>query len=157
MGQEQGVKRSEGLAAEAMARFLTIHRYLTRYSRHMMCDLGVSGRKLAALRFIQAQGRATVGDIAAHLAVRYSSASEMINKLEESGLAARTRGEEDSRVVWIELTDEGRELVETAPLGGLGLLRERLKGLEEEELAFLNEAFRRMAELIDLELPDVGS
>lgn len=50
-----------------------------------------------------------VSDIAAHLGIRLSSATNLLDRLEAKKLLRRTPDPEDRRVVWCHLTDLGQE------------------------------------------------
>ena len=137
--------------SEVMARFLQIHRYLSRYSRRIMRDLHISGRTLAALRYLENSGEATIGQLSRYLYVRSSSVSEMVSKMEGRELVRRVRCQHDNRVVKVSLTDVGRDVVARAPLAGFGLLRERVAALDEGELVYIGSALDRIAGLLDLD------
>lgn len=51
------------------------------------------------------------GEIARRLTISAASATALVDRLVEAGMFARTRGE-DRRVVWISLTEAGRDLIE---------------------------------------------
>jgi DNA-binding MarR family transcriptional regulator len=62
---------------------------------------------LLAIRAAQEPAGPTVGALAEHLMIRHHSAVGLIDRLEERGLVARARGEEDRRQVRMHLTPEG--------------------------------------------------
>lgn len=138
-------------ATAIVARFLEIYRYLNQYSRRVEKDFGISGRKLAALRYLAEAGDATIGGLGDYLHVNASSASELVSKLEDRGLVQRARSIEDSRIVWVSLTSKGREIVARAPLAGVGLMRERLKTLSDAERMSIAEALEKLADLLGVE------
>ena len=53
------------------------------------------------------QGECTVTDIANHLEITLSAVTSLVDKLCNAGLVARFRSEEDRRVVYLKLTEEG--------------------------------------------------
>jgi len=61
-----------------------------------------------------AEGQLTPGLLGALLLQVPHSISGLLNRLEDRGLITRTHDRMDRRVVWISLTDEGRELAERA-------------------------------------------
>ena len=141
-----------GIAPSAvMARFIQIHRHLSRYSRRVMEDFGISGRTLAALRYLKTSGEATIGQLSQHLVIRNSSASEMVTKMEDRGLVQRVRCQVDNRVVKVSLTPGGEDILARAPLEGFGLLRDRLASLEADELLQIGSVLDRIAELLNLD------
>jgi DNA-binding MarR family transcriptional regulator len=133
-----------------VALFLRIHRSLSRNSRQVHDEYGISGRKLAALRYLDTAGEATIGELSEHLYVRNSSTSQMVSKLERKGFVQRARSERDNRVVKVSLTPDGQRLVERAPLSGIGLLRKRLQDVPPTELTEIEGVLRRLADLMDI-------
>jgi DNA-binding MarR family transcriptional regulator len=75
----------------------------------------------------------------------------MVADLEKVGYVRRTRSQSDNRVVLVELTPEGEHIVQNAPLGGISLLRERLKGLSPDRLSVINEALTDLVQLLEIE------
>jgi len=72
----------------------------------------LSGAGLNALRLIARSGPIAGTEVARRLGVDQSTASRQIRPLEEGGLVARTADEADRRVAWLEVTDEGRAVLE---------------------------------------------
>jgi DNA-binding MarR family transcriptional regulator len=132
-------------------KFLTIYRYLRTYSRQMHSE-GLSGRKIATLRHLLETEPLTVGQIRDYLYISDSTTSELVAKLEEAGCVQRARSEEDNRVVLVSLTSAGREFAQSAPLGGIPLLRERFKALPAERLALIDEALAEIIDLLEIEI-----
>ena len=139
----------QALAAETMHKFLRINRYLRRYARQVN-DYGIAPKKLSVLRFLLEQESATVGQVQEYLYNSASAASTLVSHLEEAGYVTRTRSPEDNRVVIVELTEAGRRLAESAPIGGLILLRRRLRDLPPDELSQIDQALDHIAELMEV-------
>ena len=74
----------------------------------------------------------------------------MIAQLEEVGYVTRTRSEQDNRVVIVELTPAGRELVQKMSPGGILLLRQRLHDLPAARLQLLDEALAEIMRLMEV-------
>lgn len=139
----------EEVASEVFHRFLRILRFLRQHALQMNSQ-GISPRNYAALRFLLESGPATVGRIQAHFHKSPSTTSAMIAQLEEQGYLSRTRSSEDNRVVIVELTPAGRDIAEQTQLGGLPLLRHRLRRLPHERLASLDRALIEITDLMDI-------
>lgn len=137
-------------ALNVIQKFLTLYRYIRRYARKTQCE-GVRGRELAILRQLHEVGPLTIGQISGYLFVSTSSASELVTRMEEAGYVARRRSTEDCRVVFVELTPEGRQLAETTPLGGIPLLRERIKALPPERLQLIDNAFSSLIQIMEID------
>lgn len=137
------------VADDALHKFLLIYRHLRQTARNVDSD-GIRPRQLAALRFIQEHGSATVGEIQEYLYTSLSTASTLITQLEDAGHVERTRSKKDNRVVIIQLTATGSILAETTPVAGIGLLRRRLPTLPEERLLQINEALADIMQLMEV-------
>ncbi|MFC7494964.1 MULTISPECIES: MarR family winged helix-turn-helix transcriptional regulator [unclassified Nocardioides] len=97
-------------------------------------EVTVSQHRLLVL--LAAHGPQSVGDIAELLGVNPSNASRHCDRLERLGLVARARSSDDGRVVQIELTGDGRRV---------------LDAVTEQRRADLRQVLYRMA------LPDVSA
>ena len=139
-----------GLYSDTVHQFLKLHRYLRKYARHVR-EGGISGRKMSALRYVLETGPRTIGQLGAYHYISDSSASEMVGQLEELGYVTRTRSEEDNRVVLVDLTQAGRKFAQDAPLGGIPLLRERLKTLPPRRLTVISDALTDLVELLEID------
>jgi DNA-binding MarR family transcriptional regulator len=142
--------RDKILYTETIHRFLTVYRYLRRYSRQMQ-EEGISGRKIAALRYLLEAGPCTVGQLGHYLYISDSSTSQLIAHLEQAGYVTRVRSKEDNRVVIVSLTRAGHEIAQATHLGGVPLLRERLKTLPTERLIRIHAAMADLMDLLEIE------
>jgi DNA-binding MarR family transcriptional regulator len=138
----------EAAQAETVRNFLTLFRRLRRYSRQVHGE-GLSGRKVAALRYLLDAGPLTIGQLRDYLFISDSSTSELVARLVERGFVTRSRSQTDNRVVLVTLTPAGRKVASQIPLGGIPLLRERLKTLPAERLALVNEATSELLQLLE--------
>lgn len=144
------VEISPVAAQETMAKFLTLYRYLRRYSRQMH-EEGISGRKIAMLRHLNESGPLPVGQLSNYLCIGDSSTSALIDWLEDRGYATRSRSRVDHRVVLVDVTPAGRELAGRTPPGGIPLLREALRKLPQHRLAVVHEAMAILVEILEIE------
>lgn len=135
---------------ETLHSFLKFFRYLRRYSRQIHHS-GQSGRQLSTLRYLLDNGPVTMGHLSDYLYITVSSTTELVAKLEEAGLAARTRSKRDNRVVEVALTHAGSRLAKATELGGIPLLRERLESLSADELGEVRRVFERLNDLLGVE------
>lgn len=91
-----------------------------------------------------------MGSLSRFLYINESSTSELVAKLEECGLVTRARSARDNRVVLVGLTPEGRRFAGETEIGGVPLLREKLKSLSPRQLKAIHESFRLLAGLLGL-------
>ncbi|MFB7122213.1 MarR family transcriptional regulator [Kitasatospora xanthocidica] len=91
---------------------------------------GIVTSQFEFLRHLRDHPRARVADLAAEFAVGIGSTSKGVDRLERQGWVARVPNPSDRRSSLLELTDEGRELVDTAE----GTFTERLAELTADAL-----------------------
>ena len=137
------------LFTETMHAFLGLYRYLRRHSRQMQ-EQGLSGREVAALRYLRESGPRTMGQLRDYLYISDSSTSELIGNMERAGVVARARSEADSRVVLVSLTPAGQETADKTTLEGIPLLREKLKALPPKRLVAIRAALAELQELLEI-------
>ena len=91
----------------------------------------------------------TIGQLRDYLFISDSSTSELVARLVKRGFVTRSRSQTDHRVVLVALTPAGRRIASQIPLGGIPLLRERLKTLPRERLALIDEATSELLQLLE--------
>lgn len=137
------------LASEVLHKFLRIYRHLRQHHRQMD-QFGVMPRHAAVLRFLATHGPATVGDIQSYLYTSPSTASNVISQLEDAGRVTRARSSDDHRVVIVTITEAGQAIADRAPVGGIGLLRQRLGDLPDERLQLMDESLAEIMRLMEV-------
>jgi DNA-binding MarR family transcriptional regulator len=144
---------NRSLALETIRKFLQLYRYVRSYGRKVQAA-GLRGREFSILRYLL-EGPLKMGEICDYMFISASSTSEMISRMEDAGYVQRRRCKTDNRVVYVELTDTGRELADRTPLGGIPLLRERVRKLPFERLALVNDALTELINLLGVEPENV--
>jgi DNA-binding MarR family transcriptional regulator len=144
-----GTAQGETPHLDTIHKFLTLYRYLRKYSRRLH-EQGISGRTVAALRYLLEAGPVTIGQLRDYLYISHSTTSELVARMAKMGYVTRTRSEADNRVVFVDLTPSGREIADQTSLGGIPLLREKLKSLPPERLAAIDEAMAEMLRLLEI-------
>ncbi|HEY3062795.1 MAG TPA: MarR family transcriptional regulator [Chloroflexota bacterium] len=84
--------------------------HLLRRLRRTDPQTGVSAAQLSALSILMS-GKHSLGDLAAAEQVQPPTMSRLVRELERAGLVTRTRDRDDARVVWIEWTAHGRQVL----------------------------------------------
>lgn len=121
---------------------------------------GLSMPQVSALMRLYYGGLCGVTDIAEHLDVTSAAASQMIDRLVQHGLVARSTAPTDRRIKQIELTPAGRKLVEDSVEARVQWLAQLTTVLPAEEQAaiataldLLTDAARRLDPDIRLDQP----
>lgn len=116
-------------------------------------QLGVTGTELWAMWELQQNPSQRVSDLAARLSVRQSTVSNLIERLENLGLATRVREDADRRVVRLKLTAEGRKTLRRAPAPARGVLPDALEQLTQADLERLRDALGMLLSQIATRVP----
>ncbi len=136
-------------ADQVFHQFLDLMRFHRQYARQIIDEQGIKPRDLSVLRFFQETGPATVGQAQTYLHKSASTTSALIAGLEKDGYVTRTRSTEDNRVVIVELTEAGHNLIATTPLGGLPLLRRNMRRLSDERLREINDVLVEIMNMME--------
>ena len=89
--------------------------------------------KLRALALIGESGGLRIGELADRVGVDDTTATRMVDRLEEVGMARRHGAEGDRRAILVELTPEGQELVAGVSEQRLLFFCDVLEALEPQE------------------------
>jgi DNA-binding MarR family transcriptional regulator len=111
---------------------------VTRRDLHL--PLGAS--TLAALRTVADDGPLRTGDLARHEGVAAPTLSRIVATLEGDGLVRREPDPLDRRVMWLEATAAGRELLDEVTAARARVFAERVARLSPEQS-------RRLADALD--------
>jgi len=122
---------------------------LQTYSQDVRHAYGLTGPQLWALKTLQHNGRMSTGGLAAALAVHQSSASILIDRLDNRGLVRRTRGRRDHRFVDVELTKRGAALAADAPEAAQGRLLHALEAMPAREVRRIKHAVTRLVQAME--------
>ncbi|WP_206916766.1 MarR family winged helix-turn-helix transcriptional regulator [Alicyclobacillus suci] len=100
------------------------------------------------LTTLTTQGPCTIGQLAERLDVRPSTMSTMIDRLELAKLVRRTTSHEDARVKIVELTDEGKAIVESVRSAIMKELADSFTQLTEEEQMTFSRLVAKLSDIL---------
>ncbi|OZD68864.1 MarR family transcriptional regulator [Rhodococcus sp. 05-340-1] len=142
--------------ASALEVFGRLHRVFMRYQTHLNETFSRHGINaaafdiLAALRRHGAPYRLTAGALADTSLITTGGISLRIDRLEKSGLVVRERDEDDRRVVYVQLTDDGRHLVEAVAADHFAAEDALLVALTATERRQLGQLLSRLERSLDV-------
>lgn len=93
-------------------------------------------------------GPATVSEVAEHMGVSLSAITSMSDRLAKTGYITRKRSDDDRRLVWLELTESGGEVLAEAIKKRREVVYGFLGRLPEEDLAALHIIYTKLLDLI---------
>jgi DNA-binding MarR family transcriptional regulator len=149
--KRQGRKVEPGTEALAAARILgkKLHATMERWAERF----GLSeGRFQILVRLKhQASGRFTMGELAEMLDVTPRTVTGLVDNLVRDGLVKRVDDPNDRRSVYAELTDQGRERIETLWRETAGVQVALTQGLKDSELIQLRHLCLRLIQAMGVE------
>jgi DNA-binding MarR family transcriptional regulator len=100
------------------------------------------------LRYINQVGTCTSSELAEVFDVQKSAITAIIQRLWEKGLIQRTRDEKDRRVVYLTLTDKGKELYDKAEERIYRLVESLLTQFDQSEIQQFIETFEKLNQVL---------
>lgn len=119
-------------ALETLKLFRIIFKSANRHFHEIEKMAGIGGASLWALAEIAEGASMTVTDLSAKMSIHQSTTSNLLDKLSEMGYVNRKRSTTDRRVVYLEVTAKGQEVLARAPLPHRGILPDALMRLNPE-------------------------
>lgn len=117
---------------------------LTQTLDRALAELDVTTAQMGIILRLFHGVAATAADLSCGMVVDAGGMTRMIDRLEEKDLIKRTRSKEDRRVVLIELTDKGRQLVDKLVPIVCDAMNHHLRGFSATEIAQFKDFLRRM-------------
>jgi DNA-binding MarR family transcriptional regulator len=121
---------------------------LARELRKETEQLGVTSRQVTLLWLIRLSPGLSLRELAAEEGISAPALSGHVDRLEKAGLIARTRDEADRRRVGLTLTEEGDKLLRRVRARRTTWLADRLRGLDDDEIAALGRAIEPLGRLL---------
>lgn len=108
-------------------------------------SMALTVQEFRSLEFLASAEPRKTKELAAYLGLAVNSVTDVVDALEQRGLARRRRDDTDRRVVRVELTEAGRAAAETVARGHLDIYRTYLSALTAEEQETLLALYRKIA------------
>ncbi len=109
---------------------------------------GLTGPQLWAIKTIAQGAPIMVSEIAARMHLHPATVVGILDRLEIRGLVQRVRSKEDRRVVRVELTTSGQDLVRKSPEVAQGLLVSGLEKLNTSNLKTISASLDQMVDIL---------
>lgn len=111
--------------------------------------IGFTGPQFFILMLLSKQERWMVTELAERMYVKPSAITVMIDRLHQSGLVARERDENDRRIVFIRITDQGRQALQQAGDKRTQIIMKYLQHLTPDELESLANIYEKLAKIVN--------
>lgn len=134
--------------AEIIDDLRRVFQVVNEFSKIAERDTGLTGPQLWAIKVISQWGPIRVSDLARRMYLHPTTVVGILDRLEKHNLVSRTRSTTDRRVVEVDLTAQGRELVEKAPEVAQGLLVKGLELLPGDRLNYIAGALHDLVSIL---------
>jgi DNA-binding MarR family transcriptional regulator len=108
----------------------------------------ISYGQYKVISVIHNQGPISVGNLGRYVGSAQSTTSEMVARLTKAGLVTKVRGPYDGRVVMVELTDQGRQLMKRRRKRVKEAYQNLFSKLSDGEQESLVEALRKLNDIL---------
>jgi MarR family transcriptional regulator, organic hydroperoxide resistance regulator len=140
--------------SEIMDNIRRVFQVVNDKSKQAKRESGITGPQLWAIKIIGDLSPVRVSDLAARMYLNPSTVVGILDRLESRGLVQRNRADDDRRVVRVQLTDAGKELLIRAPEVASGLLVNGLETLTFKELKGIETGLDKLVSILGAqELP----
>jgi MarR family transcriptional regulator, 2-MHQ and catechol-resistance regulon repressor len=110
------------------------YRSMLERARRDIEGRGLGMSEFAVLEALYHKGAMPLGRVSELILLTSGSTTYIADKLEKRGLIVRRSGQEDRRVVYAEITDAGRALIERIFPGHAAAMRDAMSGLDPAEM-----------------------
>lgn len=128
------MKKKASVIADIIDNLRRVFQVVNEQSKKAEFSTGLTGPQLWAIKVIAESGPIRVSDLAGKMYIHPATVVGILDRLEAHGLVIRVRSKDDRRVVKVDLTDSGHELVSKAPQVAQGLLVAGLEVLSGKDL-----------------------
>lgn len=113
---------------------------------HWMSENDLSRSQIGALMRLHYQGRCPVSGIGTDLGITTPAASQLVDRLVQMGLLARTADPSDRRVKMVTLSEDGQELIREGMQARMGWMEDIAAALSEADKTEITKALQKLVE-----------
>ena len=135
--------------SETMQSLRRIIKSLQDYSQTVYSHFGITGPQLWVLKTLHQNGSLSLGELSKGMYLNPSTITGVVDRLEKKGFVLRDRNEIDRRVVKVQLTPKGTELVKRAPNPIQGKMVYGLRKLKKDELFSIYHSVDKLVEIME--------
>lgn len=124
---------------------------VNEYSKKAERETGLTSPQLWAIKVLAEAAPIKVSELARRMYLHPATVVGILDRLETRGLVTRKRSQEDRRVVDIDLTALGKDLVNKAPEVAQGLLVKGLEPLTDEVLVRIADGLEQLVKILGVQ------
>ena len=126
-----------------------IFKAIQDYSHEVSDKFGITGPQLWALKTISQNENLFLSDLSRRMYLHPSTMTGLMDRLEKKGYVKRNRDQVDRRVIYLQLTAEGKKLVKRAPNPVQGRMIYGLRNLKKGELSLIYDSVKKLVEIME--------
>ncbi|WBW96419.1 MarR family winged helix-turn-helix transcriptional regulator [Oceanirhabdus sp. W0125-5] len=107
-------------------------------------NTGITRIQWIALYYIKENPSISQRSLSNMMSVKDSSIGRLLDRLERDGLVIKERSNKDRRIIYVNLTEKGQELIEECLPIGVKFNEDLTKGISQEELRIFEEVLLKM-------------
>jgi MarR family transcriptional regulator, organic hydroperoxide resistance regulator len=137
--------------SEIMQSLRRIFKAIQDYSHEVSEKFGITGPQLWALKTISQNESLSLSDLSERMYLHPSTMTGVIDRLERKGYVTRSRDKVDRRVIYVQLSAEGKRLAKRAPNPAQGKMIYGLKHLKKGELNLIYDSVQKLVKIMEVE------
>jgi len=126
------------------------------HSKHLAKTTGLTAPQILLLQTIRNKGEMTIGELASIMNLSQATVTTIIDRLEKRELVKRERSTTDKRKVFALLTDNGHEVLKSAPIPLQDQFARQFADLQEWEQTMIIASLQRIAYMMDAQHIDAS-
>ena len=135
--------------SEIMQSLRRIFKAIQDYSHKVSEEFGITGPQLWALKTISQNESLSLSDLGKRMYLHPSTITGVIDRLEKKRYVTRIRDQVDRRVIYVQLTAEGKRLAKRAPNPAQGKMIYGLKNLKRRELNLIYDSVQKLVKIME--------
>lgn len=135
--------------SEIMQSLRRIFKAIQDYSHEVSEKFGITGPQLWALKTISQNESLSLSDLGKRMYLHPSTITGVIDRLEKKRYVTRVRDQVDRRVIYVQLTAEGKRLAKRAPNPAQGKMIYGLKNLKRRELNLIYDSVQKLVKIME--------
>lgn len=121
---------------------------IKKKGREILSDFDITPPQFEALQFLIHCDLLTVSELSNNMFLACSTVTDLIDRMERTGLVERVKDENDRRIVRINVLPKGYELVNKVIETRINYLDQMLEGLEDKDKLDIEKSVRILNELV---------
>lgn len=117
---------------------------IRRKGREILSDFEITVPQFSALQILIHNEILTIGELSEKMDLACSTITDLVNRMEKTGLVVRKRNEKDKRVVIVEALPKGHDILERVLEKRIEFLSSKLIDFDKEEKQSLSIGLKKL-------------